>query len=114
MARVHLKVTSHVVLIFQMVRIFNGVGPTAFHSSSMQEFFKLVTERICTLLIKGQYSEVTKEQERKKKSMDMRKIQCYSCKEYGYIANQCKKRFYSYCKKMGFLNSDCRKCTKSK
>uniref|UniRef100_A0A5B7C134 CCHC-type domain-containing protein n=1 Tax=Davidia involucrata TaxID=16924 RepID=A0A5B7C134_DAVIN len=43
------------------------------------------------------------------KGRDMSKIQCYSCKEFGHIANQCKNKFCNYCKKAGHLIADCRR-----
>ena len=33
------------------------------------------------------------------KPRDLSKVQCYCCKEYGYVANQCKKKVCNYCKK---------------
>ncbi|KAH7524952.1 hypothetical protein FEM48_Zijuj06G0173800 [Ziziphus jujuba var. spinosa] len=43
------------------------------------------------------------------KVRDMSKVQCYSCKEYGHIANHCKKKFCNYCKKSGHLIAECRR-----
>ncbi|XP_060669960.1 retrovirus-related Pol polyprotein from transposon RE1 isoform X3 [Ziziphus jujuba] len=43
------------------------------------------------------------------KVRDMSKVQCYSCKEYGHIANYCKKNFCNYCKKSGHLIAECRR-----
>ncbi|KAH7545814.1 hypothetical protein FEM48_Zijuj01G0133800 [Ziziphus jujuba var. spinosa] len=43
------------------------------------------------------------------KVRDMSKVQCYSCKEYGHIANHCKKKFCNYCKKSGHLIVECRR-----
>ncbi|XP_038678926.1 uncharacterized protein LOC119980334 [Tripterygium wilfordii] len=43
----------------------------------------------------------------KGKNRDMRKVQCYSCKEYGHIALNCKKRFCNYCKQQGHIIKEC-------
>ncbi|KAH7541833.1 hypothetical protein FEM48_Zijuj02G0009500 [Ziziphus jujuba var. spinosa] len=43
------------------------------------------------------------------KVRDMSKVQCYSCKEYGHIANHCKKKFCNYCKNSGHLIVECRR-----
>jgi len=37
----------------------------------------------------------------------MSNIQCYSCKEYGHIANNCRKKFCNYCKQQGHIIKDC-------
>lgn len=37
------------------------------------------------------------------KATEKGKIRCYSCKEYGHIANQCKWKVYNYCKKLGLI-----------
>jgi Zinc knuckle len=39
---------------------------------------------------------------------DMSGIQCFSCKEYGHIAKDCKKKFCNYCKKDVHIISECR------
>ena len=36
------------------------------------------------------------------------RLQCFSCKEFGHIARNCKKKFCNYCKKAGHLIKDCR------
>lgn len=48
------------------------------------------------------------------KARDKSKIQCYSCKEYGHIANQCKKKLCNYCKKPGHIISKCRRRPQNK
>lgn len=42
----------------------------------------------------------------KNKWRDMRKIQCFSCKDYGHIATHCTKKYYNYCKKSGHIIKD--------
>jgi len=37
----------------------------------------------------------------------MSNVQCYSCKEYGHIANNYKKKFCNYCKQQGHIIKDC-------
>ncbi|KAJ9682561.1 hypothetical protein PVL29_018478 [Vitis rotundifolia] len=41
------------------------------------------------------------------KSRDMRVVQCFSCKDFGHIAQDCPKKFYNYCKKQGHIISAC-------
>ena len=48
------------------------------------------------------------------KPRDMSKVQCYSCKEYGHISNQCNKKFCNYCKKPGHVIADCRRCPQNR
>ncbi|XP_022843332.1 uncharacterized protein LOC111366879 [Olea europaea var. sylvestris] len=43
----------------------------------------------------------------KNKWRDMRKIQCFSCKDYGHIATHCTKKYCNYCKKSGHIIKDC-------
>jgi hypothetical protein len=43
----------------------------------------------------------------KGKGKDMRKIQCFSCKEYGHIAANCAKKSCNYCKKHGHFIKEC-------
>ncbi|XP_058087822.1 uncharacterized protein LOC131234855 [Magnolia sinica] len=43
----------------------------------------------------------------KGKGRDMRKVQCFSCKEYGHIAAHCAKKSCNYCKKPGHIIKDC-------
>ncbi|XP_022842491.1 uncharacterized protein LOC111366073 [Olea europaea var. sylvestris] len=38
---------------------------------------------------------------------DMRKIQCFRCKEYGHIAAHCVKKTCNYCKKLGHSIKEC-------
>lgn len=45
----------------------------------------------------------------KPRNRDLSKTQCYSCKEYGHLAYQCKKKVCNYCKKPGHLIFECRK-----
>ncbi|XP_059433195.1 replication protein A 70 kDa DNA-binding subunit C-like [Corylus avellana] len=37
----------------------------------------------------------------------MRKVQCFSCKEYGHIAANCAKKSCNYCKKPGHFIKEC-------
>ena len=37
----------------------------------------------------------------------MRVVQCFSCKDFGHIAQDCPKKFYNYCKKQGHIISAC-------
>lgn len=41
--------------------------------------------------------------------MYVSKSQCCSCKEFGQIANQCKKKFCKYCEGAGHLITECQK-----
>jgi hypothetical protein len=41
------------------------------------------------------------------KGKDIRKVQCFSCKEYGHIAANCKKKVCNYCKKQGHFIKEC-------
>ena len=34
-------------------------------------------------------------------------LQCYSCKEYGHIARNCRKKFCNYCKQNGHIIKEC-------
>ena len=43
------------------------------------------------------------------KRRDKSKSQCYSCKEFGHIASQCKKKTCNYCKKPGHIISEYRR-----
>jgi hypothetical protein len=43
----------------------------------------------------------------KGKGKDMRKVQCFSCKEYGHIAVNCAKKSCNYCKKQGHFIKEC-------
>ncbi|XP_059442442.1 uncharacterized protein LOC132174783 [Corylus avellana] len=43
----------------------------------------------------------------KGKGKDMRKVQCFSCKEYGHIAANCAKKSCNYCKKPGHFIKEC-------
>ncbi|TXG67369.1 hypothetical protein EZV62_008644 [Acer yangbiense] len=43
----------------------------------------------------------------KGKGRDMRKVQCFSCKEYGHIAANCAKKSCNYCKKQGHFIKEC-------
>ncbi|KAJ0049071.1 hypothetical protein Pint_15249 [Pistacia integerrima] len=43
----------------------------------------------------------------KGKGRDMRKVQCFSCKEYGHIATNCTQKFCNYCKKPGHIIKKC-------
>ncbi|XP_042967445.1 uncharacterized protein LOC122300686 isoform X1 [Carya illinoinensis] len=43
----------------------------------------------------------------KGKGRDMRTVQCFSCKEYGHIANNCARKSCNYCKKPGHIIKDC-------
>ena len=38
---------------------------------------------------------------------DIRSIQCFSCKAFGHIAQDCPKNFCNYCKKQGHIISTC-------
>nr|XP_034900647.1 uncharacterized protein LOC118038409 [Populus alba] len=38
---------------------------------------------------------------------NMGNVQCYSCKEYGHIANNCRKKFCNYCKQQGHIIKEC-------
>ena len=38
---------------------------------------------------------------------DMRVVQCFSCKDFGHIAQDCPKKFCNYCKKQGHIISSC-------
>ncbi|KAJ8749870.1 hypothetical protein K2173_013785 [Erythroxylum novogranatense] len=38
---------------------------------------------------------------------NMSTVQCYSCKEYGHIAKNCKKKFCNYCKQQGHIIKEC-------
>ena len=38
---------------------------------------------------------------------DMRAVQCFSCKAFGHIAQDCHKKFCNYCKKQGHIISAC-------
>ncbi|KAF7140818.1 hypothetical protein RHSIM_Rhsim06G0128500 [Rhododendron simsii] len=40
---------------------------------------------------------------------DVSTKQCYSCKEFGHIAINCKKKYCNYCKKPGHLITECRR-----
>ncbi|TXG56864.1 hypothetical protein EZV62_018177 [Acer yangbiense] len=42
----------------------------------------------------------------KGKGRDMRKVQCFSCKEYGHIAANCAKKSCNYCKKQATLSKN--------
>jgi hypothetical protein len=44
---------------------------------------------------------------KKGKGKDMRKVQCFSCKEYGHIAANCAKKSFNYCKKHGHFIKEC-------
>jgi hypothetical protein len=37
----------------------------------------------------------------------MRKVQCFSCKEYGHIAANYAKKYCNYCKKQGHFIKEC-------
>ena len=37
----------------------------------------------------------------KPRNHDLSKTRCYSCKEYGHLANQSKKKLCNYCKRIG-------------
>jgi hypothetical protein len=37
----------------------------------------------------------------------MRKVQCFSCKEYSHIATNCAKKVCNYCKKQGHFIKEC-------
>ena len=41
--------------------------------------------------------------------MDLSKIQCYGCKNFGHYASQCKQKFCNYCKASGHVIADCRR-----
>ncbi|KAA8544031.1 hypothetical protein F0562_021792 [Nyssa sinensis] len=41
------------------------------------------------------------------KGKDMRKVQCFGCKEYGHIAAHCAKKVCNYCKKPGHFIREC-------
>ena len=41
------------------------------------------------------------------KGQDMRVVQCFSCKDFGHIAQNCPKKFCNYCKKQGHIISAC-------
>ncbi|KAA8546345.1 hypothetical protein F0562_002916 [Nyssa sinensis] len=43
----------------------------------------------------------------KGKGKDMRKVQCFGCKEYGHIAAHCAKKVCNYCKKPGHFIREC-------
>ncbi|KAF8409806.1 hypothetical protein HHK36_005885 [Tetracentron sinense] len=43
----------------------------------------------------------------KGKGRDMRKVQCFSCKEYGHIAAHCSKKSCNYYKKPGHIIKEC-------
>ena len=43
----------------------------------------------------------------KGKGKDMRKVQCFSCKEYGHIAANCAKKSCNYCKKQDHFIKEC-------
>ncbi|XP_022841516.1 uncharacterized protein LOC111365305 isoform X2 [Olea europaea var. sylvestris] len=43
----------------------------------------------------------------KNKGRDVRKVQCFSCKDYGHIATHCTKKYCNYCKKSGHIIKDC-------
>ncbi|KAK0596061.1 hypothetical protein LWI29_012478 [Acer saccharum] len=43
----------------------------------------------------------------KGKGKDMRKVQCFSCMEYGHIAANCAKKSCNYCKKQGHFIKEC-------
>jgi hypothetical protein len=43
----------------------------------------------------------------KGKGKYMRKVQCFSCKEYGHIAANCAKKSCNYCKKQGHFIKEC-------
>lgn len=42
------------------------------------------------------------------------RVQCYSCKEYSHIAKQYKKKIFNYCKGMGHIIKECRKCPQNR
>lgn len=44
-----------------------------------------------------------------KQNQETSKIQCYSCKEYGHIASQCKRKMGNYCKKFRHIISEWRR-----
>jgi hypothetical protein len=46
----------------------------------------------------------------KGKGRNMSNIQCYSCKEYGHIANNCRKKLCNYCKQQGHVIKECLTC----
>ena len=39
--------------------------------------------------------------------IDMRAVQCFSCKDFGHIVRDCPKKFCNYCKKQGHIISAC-------
>ncbi|KAJ9687070.1 hypothetical protein PVL29_015789 [Vitis rotundifolia] len=41
------------------------------------------------------------------KGRDMRAVQCFSCKDFGHIAQDCPKKFCNYCKKQSHIISGC-------
>ncbi|KAJ0007710.1 hypothetical protein Pint_29733 [Pistacia integerrima] len=43
----------------------------------------------------------------KGKGRDMRKVQCFNCKEYRHIATNCTRKSYNYCKKLGHIIKEC-------
>lgn len=38
---------------------------------------------------------------------DMTRVQCYSYQKYGHYATQCKQKFCSYCKRAGYILTEC-------
>ncbi|KAJ8755302.1 hypothetical protein K2173_019100 [Erythroxylum novogranatense] len=45
----------------------------------------------------------------KQRVRNMSNTQCYSCKAFGHIANQCPQKFCNYCKVKGHIITECRK-----
>jgi len=45
---------------------------------------------------------------------NMSNIQCYSCKEYGHIANNYRKKFCNYCKQQGYIIKECLTCPQNR
>jgi Zinc knuckle len=66
--------------------------------SSFEEQKMAVDASNLAFLARGKYN-----------SRDMNDIQCFSCKENGHIAKDCKKKFCNYCKKDEHIISECRR-----
>eukprot|EP00268_Persea_americana_P004183 TRINITY_DN11319_c0_g1_i1.p1 TRINITY_DN11319_c0_g1~~TRINITY_DN11319_c0_g1_i1.p1 ORF type:complete len:263 (-),score=23.88 TRINITY_DN11319_c0_g1_i1:1121-1909(-) len=71
----------------------------------LREEQRLVTQNI--MAQKGNILDNAYASQAKPRNCDLSKTQCYSSKEYGHLANQCKKKLCNYCKRTGHIISEC-------